>query len=368
MEKVINDFAGLLYEALPFIVLGAVVAGVIEELVPRELVARLIPRNPLLAIAIGGLLGLLMPLCECAIIPIVRRLIRKGVPLSACVCYLLAGPIINPIVMWSTYLAFQIYDNPPENVTSTFKQLGAWEALVLRIGLGYLVAVTTSLIVELQYRKWGNKLLAPLAMPSEVEPEPLVSAGWFASLRDYLKMFTFMLWIFVVQVVIFPIRFASSSDFRRRTCRSVANITETALHDFVEVSVFLIMGAALAAFSRLFLSHDQIDSLSQQYPPMLIGVVTVGLMAFLAITLCICSEADAFFAASFFNLPAGAKMAFLILGPMLDIKLYLMYRRVFRPRLIWTIIISAVVQVFIYTLIIHFVLEDLPRFWENTYP
>src|SRR5438093_7951388 len=106
IKDFIVNFTSILYEALPFIVLGAVIAGILEELVPQQLVARIIPRSRVLAIAIGGLLGLLFPMCECGIIPVMRRLLRKGVPLSCCVCYMLAGPIINVVVMLSTYVAF----------------------------------------------------------------------------------------------------------------------------------------------------------------------------------------------------------------------------------------------------------------------
>jgi uncharacterized protein len=102
----VTIFISILYEALPFIVLGAVIAGMLEELVPQRLVVRIIPRSRVLAIAIGGLLGVMFPMCECGIIPVMRRMLRKGVPLSSCVCYMLAGPIINVVVMLSTYVAF----------------------------------------------------------------------------------------------------------------------------------------------------------------------------------------------------------------------------------------------------------------------
>ena len=75
----------------------------------------------------------------------------------------------------------------------------------------------------------------------------------------------------------------------------------------------------------------------------------------LAVLFCLCSEADAFVAANFpAAFPPASKLAFLVLGPMMDIKLYLMYTRVFRPRLIWTIIVSVAVQVFIYMLVLHY--------------
>jgi uncharacterized membrane protein YraQ (UPF0718 family) len=353
----ITTFISILYEALPFIVLGAVIAGLLEELVPQSLVAKIIPRSRVLAIAIGGFLGLLFPMCECGIIPVMRRMLRKGVPLSACVCYMLAGPIINVVVMLSTYVAFSgTVANPPVPTAPTsaasasakgpattpagptgnaaqntedpyvpttaarpVPQLGGLGMTTMRMLLGFLVAFGTGLIVEWQYRRHGNRLLAPLAVPDlaqgtvdedEAPGRPRVS--WF---------------------------------------RRVANISETALHDFVDITVFLILGAILAALSRLLLSHDQMQSLALGYP-----TLAILIMMGLAILLCICSEADAFIAASFRAVPAAPKLAFLVLGPMLDLKLYMMYTRVFRPRLIWTIIPAVVVQVLIYSFLVHFLM------------
>jgi uncharacterized membrane protein YraQ (UPF0718 family) len=120
------------------------------------------------------------------------------------------------------------------------------------------------------------------------------------------------------------------------------------LHDFVDITVFLILGAILAALCRSFLSHDQMQRLALGYP-----ALAILIMMGLAILLCICSEADAFIAASFRGVPAAPKLAFLVLGPMLDLKLYMMYTRVFRPRLIWTIITSVVVQVLLYSILVH---------------
>src|SRR5262249_52858759 len=134
--------------------------------------------------------------------------------------------------------------------------------------------------------------------------------------------------------------------------KRLGNISETALHDFVDITVFLILGALLAAVVRQMLSQEDIAQLSGGYP-----VLAIVAMMALAIALCLCSEADAFVAASFITMQPAAKVAFLVLGPMLDFKLYLMYTRVFRPRLIWTIISSVVVQVFLYSLLTHYLWE-----------
>jgi uncharacterized membrane protein YraQ (UPF0718 family) len=306
-QQLILIFTSILYEAMPFIILGVVLAGLLEELVPQRIIVKFIPRSRVLAIAISGLLGLIFPMCECGIIPVMRRLLRKGVPLSCCVCYMLAGPIINVVVMLSTFVAF-------ENTTGETIG-GGLGMMALRMGLGFLVAFNTSLIVDWQYRKHGPRLLSPRAQldaaTSEKEDAPVSGRTWLQRL---------------------------------------GNISETALHDFVDVTVFLILGALLAALSRVALPRETMEKIMQEQP-----VLSILVMMGLAIVLCICSEADAFVAASFPQVRPASKLAFLVLGPMLDFKLYMMYTRVFRPRLIWTIIVVVVLQVFLVSLVTDFI-------------
>jgi uncharacterized membrane protein YraQ (UPF0718 family) len=319
VEDFILTFTSILYEALPFIILGAVIAGVLEELLPQRLIARFLPRSRFLAIVVGALLGLVFPMCECGIIPVMRRLIRKGLPLSCCVAYLLAGPIINVVVLTSTYVAFTGMEKATEPGGGLSYQMGAVWMMGLRAGLGFLVAVGTALIVERQYQKYGTKLLMPLAMPSS-KPQ--------ADDED------------------------APEEQKRPLGRRLAAISETALHDFIDITVFLILGALLAALTRQMVTQEMVSELSRNHP-----VLSIVLMMILAIVLCLCSEADAFVAASFITLRPAAKLAFLVLGPMLDFKLYLMYTRVFRPRLIYTIFLAVIVQVFIYSYATHLLWE-----------
>lgn len=304
-ESLILAFTSIIYEALPFIVLGVLIAGLLEEFVPQQAIAKIIPRNRVLAIGLGGLLGLVFPMCECGIIVVMKRLLRKGLPLSVCVCYMLSGPIMNVVVISSTYVAFtnnSIYGSP--------------EAVVaLRVGLGYLVAVITAIVVEWQFRIHGTTLLHPSLLKG--------------------------------------LRQADSADAveKHTWSESLNNITSTALHDFVDIMAFLIMGACLAAGGKAFMKASGIDQAVEQTP-----AVAIILMMAIAIIFCLCSEADAFVAANFSTTwPAASKIAFLVLGPMLDFKLYLMYTRVFRTRLILTIIMTLVVQVFVYCMILHYV-------------
>jgi uncharacterized membrane protein YraQ (UPF0718 family) len=266
-------------------------------------------------------------MCECGIVPVMRRLLRKGMPLSCCTAYLLAGPIINPVVIFSTAVAFQ--GSGAENRTVVM--------VMLRMTGGFLVAFVVSLIVERLFQTRGYDLLTPLARPDTAplprfkpdEPASAASASESPAEAHQEEQ--------------------EETHERPSVWKRISNISETALHDFVDITVFLILGALLAAGSRMLLSHDQIEQLSNTYP-----VLSILVMMGLAIVLCLCSEADAFVAASFRTLHPAAQTAFLVLGPMLDFKLYSMYTRVFRQRLIWTIFGSVIVLTFVYSLIVYF--------------
>lgn len=300
-------FSAVLWEAMPFIVLGAVVAGILEEFLPQQAITKFLPRSVVPAVMIGAGLGLIFPMCECGILVVMRRLLRKGLPLSCCVAYMLAGPIINPVVMFSTGVAFWPHKIGPE-------------VLGLRVGLGFLVAVVTGLVVQGQWAKYGTALLHAVAVPP---PESKLSL---------------------------PVTDAPAP--RKPLSKRLANISSTAVHDFVDITVFLILGAVLAAVAKLYVTPAQIEYLSREQP-----FLAIPAMMVLAVLMCLCSEADAFVAASFTKMHLSAKTAFLVLGPMLDLKLLLMYTRVFRPRLILLIVTSVVLQVLVYCVAVHVVYQ-----------
>lgn len=151
----LSNFASIIYEALPFIVIGVIIAGLLEEFVPQQAITRIMPRNKYLAIALGGVLGMVFPMCECGIIVVMKRLLRKGLPLSVCVCYMMAGPVINVVVMISTYVAFDFKD------PNAYILGGPLGVVSLRVGLSFVVAFVTALVVDVEFQKHGNKLLHP---------------------------------------------------------------------------------------------------------------------------------------------------------------------------------------------------------------
>ncbi len=320
-EQFILIFTAIVYEALPFVVLGVVLAGILEEFVPQQALVKIIPKNAYLAVALGAVLGLVFPMCECGIVVVMRRLLRKGLPLGVCVSYMLAGPIINVVVMLSTYAAF----NTPDRSLSIFG--GPAQAVALRVGFAFIIAVNTGLIVGWLQKKVGiSNLLAPIVMRGLNENFDKTDAD------------------------------SGPKSWGQR----LNNISMTALNDFVDIMAFLILGACLAAAGRLALQQGNFQNIIQAQP-----AVAILAMMGIAVLFCLCSEADAFVAANFPAFwPPASKLSFLVLGPMFDLKLYLMYTRVFRPKLIVTIVGSVVVQVFLLCLAAHYYEADITA-WGN---
>ncbi|OLQ46034.1 hypothetical protein BHT94_13005 [Bacillus licheniformis] len=136
-------FISILIEAIPFILIGVILSGIIQMFVSEEMIARIMPKNRFHAVLFGALAGVLFPACECGIIPITRRLLLKGVPLHAGVAFMLTAPIINPIVLFSTFIAFG----------------NRWSVVFYRGGLALAVSVIIGIILSYQFK--DSQLLKP---------------------------------------------------------------------------------------------------------------------------------------------------------------------------------------------------------------
>ncbi len=128
------SFLGIIFEGIPFLLLGSLISGAVEAFVPSDMLTRWLPKNYAASIVVSALLGLVLPMCECASVVVIRRLIRKGVPLSCAITYMMAAPIVSPVVALSTYAAFR-GQNPIEMT-------------LLRLALGFLIAVGIGMLVR----------------------------------------------------------------------------------------------------------------------------------------------------------------------------------------------------------------------------
>ncbi len=89
----------------------------------------------------------------------------------------------------------------------------------------------------------------------------------------------------------------------------------TATHDFLHAGGFLVIGGLFAAALNVLVPQQWLAAVADQ------PILSVLVLAFLAVLLSICSEADAFVAASLTEFSLTAKLAFLVVGPMVDLKL-----------------------------------------------
>jgi uncharacterized protein len=272
-------FVSIVLEAFPFMLVGALVGGFIDGFVSREKLARWLPKRRWLAVFAGAGLGMFFPVCECAIVPVVRRLLQKGLPLGTAVAFLLGGPIVNPIVAVSTAVAY------------SFK----WSLVMERLLFGYAIAVAIGLLMDVFFK------------------------GKQAVLNDIIASREGS-----------HVRCHGADPAPENFSRKIRHSLQHAAHDFFDITRFLIMGAFVAGLMQAVVSRQAIAPLFSA------PVMSILFMMVLALLLNLCSEADAFVAASFrtTGMPLSAQMAFMVLGPMLDIKLMLMYVRVFRTRTI----------------------------------
>jgi uncharacterized membrane protein YraQ (UPF0718 family) len=279
LQGFVTVFMGIFVEALPFLLAGTLVSAAIHLFVSQEAIQRLTPRNPVLAAFAGASLGLAFPVCECGSIPTARRLMTKGSPLSTGIAFALAAPVINPVVLVSTYVAFNSLS------------MVAWRA-----GLTLLFAVVVALLVGTAPR--DDMVLAPGVRrpePDEHDHHDHHDHGH----HDHG---------------------APGDGALRRTLNLASG-------EFFEMGRYLVVGGLLAAGLQTLVPQQALLALGTG------PVISVLVMIALAVVLSICSTVDAFIALSFVGtFSQGSILAFLVFGPMIDIKSTLMLLAVFRRR------------------------------------
>ncbi|NIK78272.1 hypothetical protein FHS15_003410 [Paenibacillus castaneae] len=292
-------FISIIIEAMPFILIGVVISALLEVFVSEQTIKRMIPSNPILGIITASILGIIFPICECGMVPAIRRLIQKGMPLYVATTFIVVGPILNPIVFWSTFTAFR---NKPEIVYS-------------RMGLAFLIALILGLIV---YRFVKTDQLRV----REAAQQPLQHKH--SHHHDHHH----------------DHEHEHASEHRPRSNKLV-EVMSHSISEFFEMGKFLIFGALLVGLLQTFISKDSLVALGQGQ-----GSANLLMMG-LGFILSLCSTSDAFVAQSFITtFSKGSLVAFMVLGPMLNLKGILMMLAVFKTR--YVVLYSSLVIVLVY--------------------
>jgi len=264
-------FTSIVVEALPFILMGAIASAAIAAFVPARAFTRIgaLPRP--VQVPAAALAGFAMPVCECGSVPVARRLIMRGLHPSAGIAFMLAAPILNPIVLASTWVAYGAAGK-------------AAEMTIARAGLGLTIAVAAGMLI--------GRAGEPVLRATRGETE------------------------------------GHAHDHGQGAQAKAAAFAEHLATDFLFMGRFLVLGAAVAALLQTAVPQEWLSSVADT-----VVISALALMA-MAIALSLCSEADAFVAVSFTAFPLGSQLAFLVIGPVFDAKLAVLYGATFRRRFV----------------------------------
>lgn len=288
LNTILNVFLGILLQAVPFLLIGVLLSSAIQVFLSQQTIERLFPKKVGWGMVAAILGGFCLPVCDCASIPIFRSLVRKGVPISAAVTFMTATPVINPVVMLSTYYAFG----------------GDVKFVAARVGLGILAAVLIGLSYEL--------------FPSRAKALAGGFDGLACSCGCYEGMQNVTGWK------------GKLSLFLRHSQA-----------EFFQVGKYLLIGALVASVFQVTITKALPMDRGTDFA---IALLVMMGMAFL---LSLCSSSDAVVARSFaVNFPAGAVLGFLVFGPMMDIKNVIMLSGSFPLRFVARLLAVAFVVCF----------------------
>ena len=280
-------FSSLLVGAIPLVMLGALVAAGIGTYVPQSFFQRLALLPEPLQIPAAGFAGLAFPVCECGSVPVARRLIARGLVPSAAVTFMLAAPILNPIVVLSTYIAYRGSEV-------------LWPMVLGRIGLGFAAAAIVGWVV-------GGRDRGSFLKGSGGDASSECGCGGEQGHASH------------------------SHDDESKVRSFLGSFAE----EFIFMGRFLIFGALVAAALQTLLPQSALEAVG--------GLPIISLLAMMALAfaLSLCSESDAFVAASFVQFGVGPQLAFLVFGPMMDAKLAFLYRATFSRGFLRTVVVTA---------------------------
>ncbi|MEA4832802.1 hypothetical protein SDC9_101967 [bioreactor metagenome] len=296
MEKVetFNTiFISILMQAFPFMLIGVLVSSIMHVFIPDEWIVKIFPTKHGLGFLTAMFAGLFFPVCECAIVPVMARLVKKGVAMPIAITFMLSAPIINPIVIVSTLYAF------PGRPDIMFKRVGFGLLIALLVGIGMsLFMKNSSEFIDSGSehcdcdKKSKNKNKPAGKKVKQAEPHQCSCCS-----HEHNK----------------------DEHIRKGFIHRLKDLFLHAGDEFFNVGKYLIIGACITSLIQILIPKEAFTDLNAQSWLSLLIMMT---MAFLFSA---CSTSDAFIARSFMNrFTLGAIMGFMVFGPMMDIKNLLM--------------------------------------------
>ncbi|MEH1854056.1 MAG: permease [Nostoc sp.] len=336
-------FLSLLVEAMPFLLLGVLFSSLLLFFVDERKLVEKMPTNPLLGALVGSMIGFLFPVCECGNVPVARRFLIQGVPTPVAIGFLLAAPTINPIVIWSTWTAFR--DQP--------------EIVVLRVV--FSLAIATIIGYVFSFQKDLNPIIQPAiarymkfnppAPPETKRRGKRYQAQEEATIPNILQSGTYILGgkagtpLRIDANLVPP---TSASTTNKPLAAKLRLVVDNSIQEFRELGGVMVVGSAIAAAIQVLAPRELILSLGAG------PITSIVVMLILAVVVSICSTVDSFFALSFAStFSSGSLLAFLVFGPMIDIKGIGLMLSIFKPKTVFYLFALAAQLTFVFTLFLN---------------
>ncbi|WP_299404720.1 permease [Acaryochloris sp. IP29b_bin.148] len=326
-------FLSLMVEAMPFLIFGVLVSGILLLFIDEQRLIAKFPKNPLLGALSGSLFGFLFPVCECGNVPVARRLLIQGASAPVAIGFLLAAPTINPVVIWATWSAFP--DQP--------------EIVVLRVVFSFAIATIVGWVFSWQadLKPFLQPNIAALMPPSpgsstaeSPEPTGLLKSGTYFLDQPGNPV--------ALEAANLDAVLAIASPQRKSLWDKLPLLLENTIQELREMGGVLVLGSLLATIIQVSVPRNIILAIGQG------PVTSVFAMVILGGVISICSTVDAFFALSFAStFTSGALLAFLVFGPMFDLKSMGLLLMVFKPRAVFYIFAIVFQLTLVFTLIIN---------------
>ncbi len=326
-------FLSLMVEAMPFLIFGVLVSGVLLIFIDEQRLIAMFPKNPLLGALSGSLFGFLFPVCECGNVPVARRLLIQGASAPVAIGFLLAAPTINPVVIWATWTAFP--DQP--------------EIVVLRVVFSFAIATIIGWVFS-----WQSDL-KPFLQPNIAALMPASSGSSSTAANEppgLLKSGTYFLDQpgnpIALEAANLDAVMAIASPQPKSIWDKLPLLLDNTIQELREMGGVLVLGSLLATIIQVSVPRNIILAIGQG------PVTSVFAMVILGGIISICSTVDAFFALSFAStFTSGALLAFLVFGPMFDLKSMGLLLMVFKPRAVFYIFAMVFQLTLVFTLIIN---------------
>jgi uncharacterized protein len=277
-------FLSIIIESLPFLLLSVFVSSLIHQFINTETIYKLLPKRKIFGIIPACFFGILLPVCDCGTVPIARSLVVKGVPLYLVIPFMLSAPIINPVTAFATHYAFTPH-------------IGM---VYLRLGMAFFIACFTGWLISLLFgdSKELNHHTRFYTECSCTCTDNIESSNFFFKLRNTLY---------------------------------------GACDEFFSMGKYLILGAMIGALVQNFVPRSSLLGIGQN------NILSILSMLLFGFGISVCSSADAFIASSFAtSFTSGSLVAFMVFGPMIDVKNTLMLLSAFKFRFVSLLIIITI--------------------------